>query len=343
MFIFGTQTKFSSTKVHFYITVKKEKYYYNLKTLQYEKVKVTWGSRILKSFGFLSAALVTAFILSIIGGSLFSSPKEKMLMQENQAQKEQLEYLGEAVSDLSKIVDDLQDRDRNIYRVIFESEPVSSSLWNSGVGGSERYKSLAKYSTGDLMISVNTKLDALKRKMYWQSESYDEITELVKKKEDKLQSLPAIQPIPNSDLKRMASGYGYRIDPVYGVSKFHAGMDFSAPTGTEIHATARGKVIQADYSTGGYGNRILIDHGYGYQTLYAHMSKFAVKAGETVQRGQLIGYVGNTGKSVGPHLHYEVHKNGEKVNPVFFYYQDLDEDSYEEMIRMSENTGSSLD
>ena len=323
--------------------MKKEKYYYNLKTLQYEKVKVTWGSRILRSIGFLSAALVTAFILSIIGGSLFSSPKEKMLLQENQAQKEQLEYLGSSVDELTKVVENLQDRDRNIYRVIFESEPVSSSLWNSGVGGGERYKTLAKYNTGELMVDINTKLDALKRKMYWQSESYDEISELVIKKEDKLQSLPAIQPIPNSNLKRMASGYGYRIDPVYGVSKFHAGMDFSAPTGTEIYATAKGKAIKVDYSSGGYGNRVIIDHGYGYQTLYAHMSSFAIKAGEEVQRGQVIGYVGNTRKSVGPHLHYEVHKNGEKVNPVYFYYQDLDEESYEEMIRLSENTGSSLD
>jgi len=323
--------------------VKKEKYYYNLKTLQYERVKVTWGSRILRSIGFISAALVSAFILSIVGGSLFSSPKEKMLLQENQTQKEQLDYLSSEIDHLAKVVEDLQDRDKNMYRVIFEAEPVSSSLWNSGVGGTERYKSLAKYSTGDLMINVNTKLDALKRKMYMQSESYDEIAELIKKKEDKLQSLPAIQPIPNSDLKRMASGYGYRIDPVYGVKKFHAGMDFSAPTGTEIHATAKGRAIKVSYSSGGYGNRIIIDHGYGYQTLYAHMSSFAIKEGEEVHRGQVIGYVGNTGKSVGPHLHYEVHKNGEKVNPVYFYYQDLDEDSYQEMIRLSENTGSSLD
>ena len=214
--------------------MKKEKYYYNLKTLQYEKVKITWGSRILRSIGFLSAALVTAFILSIIGGSLFSSPKEKMLIQENQAQKEQLEYLSSSIDELTDVVENLQERDKNIYRVIFEAEPISSSLWNSGVGGSEKYQSLARHSTGDLMISVNKKLDALKRKMYWQSESYDEVAEYVKKKEDKLQSLPAIQPIPNSDLKRMASGFGFRIHPVYKVKKMHHGRDFSAETNTEI-------------------------------------------------------------------------------------------------------------
>lgn len=323
--------------------MKKEKYYYNLKTLQYEKVKVSWRNRILKSIGFLSAALVSAFLITLVGSTLFSSPKEKMLLQENSTQREQLEYLGSSVDDLTEVVENLQERDRNIYRVIFESEPVSTSLWTSGVGGSERYKALSKYNSVELMVDVNLKLDNLKRKMYWQSESYDEIIKLVHNTADKLQSLPAIQPIANTDLKRMASGYGWRIDPVYGVTKFHSGMDFTAPSGTEIYATGKGRAVKVDYSTGGYGNRIIIDHGYGYQTLYAHMSSFAIKQGESVQRGQVIGYVGNTGKSVGPHLHYEVHKNGEKVNPVYFYYQDLDDTSFDEMIRMSENTGSSLD
>lgn len=323
--------------------MKKEKYYYNLKTLQYEKVKVSWTSRILKSIGFIVAALVTAFLLAIIGSSLFSSPKEKLLIQENAAQKEQLEYLSTQYDQLSEVLEQLQERDKNTYRVLFEAEPISSSVWNAGIGGSERYNELMKFSTGDLMKDVNIKLDGLKRKMYWQSQSYDEIAELVKKKEDKLQSIPAIQPIANSDLKRMASGYGWRIDPVYGVSRFHAGMDFTAPTGTEIYATGKGKATTVSYSTGGYGNRIIIDHGYGYKTLYAHMSAFAINEGETVHRGQVIGYVGNTGKSVGPHLHYEVHKDGEKLNPVYFYYQDLDDESFEEMLRLSENTGSSLD
>ena len=332
-----------STKVRFYIAVKKEKFYYNLKTLQYEKVKVSWINRILKVLGFLSAAIVTAFLIIIIGGSVFSSPKEKMLMKENKTQTEQLEYLSSSMDQLSKVIENLQERDRNIYRVIFESEPVSSSLWNIEVGGSERYQELAMYNTGDLLVDINLKLDALKSKMFLQSESYDEIANLVHKKEDKLKSLPAIQPVSNHDLKRMASGYGWRIDPVYGISKFHAGMDFAASKGTEVYATGKGKTIKADYNTGGYGNRIIINHGYGYETLYAHLSGFAVKQGDEVQRGQVIGYVGSTGKSVGPHLHYEVHKNGEKVNPVYFYFQDLDDDSFEEMIRLSENTGSSLD
>lgn len=323
--------------------MKKEKYYYNLKTLQYEKVKTSFSVKVFRSFIILVSVLVTAFLLSLLGGALFSSPREKMLEQENRVQKDQLQYLSSSVDELSEVLESLQERDRNTYRVIFESEPISQSLWNSGVGGSERYKELKRFSTGELMIDVNKKLDALKRKMYWQSESYDELAKLVNKKEDMLQSLPAIQPVANYDLKRMASGFGWRIDPVYGVNKFHAGMDFSAPTGTEIYATAKGRVVEIGYNSGGYGNRIVLEHGYGYQTLYAHMSAFNVKMGETVQRGQVIGYVGNTGKSVGPHLHYEVHKNGEKLNPVLFYYKDLDDDQYQEMIQMSENGGGSLD
>ncbi len=323
--------------------MKKEKYHYNIKTLQYEKVRVSWKNRLFKLFGFFCAAIVTAFILSFIGGSLFSSPKEKLLIHENEIQREQLDYLAKSIDELSEVMENLQERDRNIYRVIFETDPLSPSKWNAGIGGTDRYRELSQFSTGDLMKDLNNKLDGLKRKMYWQSESYDEIVSLVKKKEEKLQALPAIQPIANKDLKRMASGYGWRIDPVYGVSKFHSGMDFTAPSGTEIYATGKGRAITVNYSTGGYGNRIIIDHGYGYQTLYAHMSKFAIKQGDYVQRGQVIGYVGNTGKSVGPHLHYEVHKNGEKVNPVYFYYQDLDNKSYQNMIQMSENTGSSLD
>lgn len=323
--------------------MKKEKYYYNLKTLQYEKVKTTFSVKLFRALVILASVLVTAFLLSLLGGALFSSPKEKMLLQENKVQRDQLTYLSSSVDELTEVLEALQERDRNTYRVLFESEPISQSLWNSGVGGSERYKELQKFDTGELMIDVNKKLDALKRKMYWQSESYDELAELVNKKEDMLQSLPAIQPVANYDLTRMASGYGWRIDPVYGVNKFHAGMDFSAPTGTEIYATAKGRVAEIGYNSGGYGNRIVIEHGYGYETLYAHMSAFSVKKGETVQRGQVIGYVGNTGKSVGPHLHYEVHKNGEKLNPVLFYYKDLDDEQYEEMIRLSENGGGSLD
>lgn len=287
--------------------------------------------------------LVSGMILLVAYSYFFDSPEEKMLREEIAINKQQMEYMALEIDKSYEILSDLRDRDINTYRVIFEAEPLSSALWVSGTGGSQKYKNLKKYSTGELMVDLNNKIDLLKRQLNWQSKSYDEIAALIMRKEDILESLPAIQPIANVDLKRMASGFGMRIDPVYGVPRMHAGMDFTAEIGTEIYATGKGVASKVSYSTGGYGNRIIINHGNGYQTLYAHMNEFAIKEGETVTRGQVIGYVGNTGKSVGPHLHYEVHKNGEKVNPVYFYYQDLDDEAFAEMIRLSENAGSSLD
>jgi murein DD-endopeptidase MepM/ murein hydrolase activator NlpD len=273
----------------------------------------------------------------------FDSPLEKFLKEEIRVNEKEMEYMRREMEEMAEVLDNLRERDINTYRVIYEADPVFASPWETGTGGASKYRELEKYSTGDLMIDLNDRIEDLKQKLVWQSKSYDEIAELIIEKGDMLESLPSIQPVANKDLKRMASGYGWRIDPVYGVKKFHAGMDFSAPTGTEIYATGKGVVEKASYNTGGYGKMILINHGFGYKTLYAHMSDFAVNEGETVVRGQLIGYVGNTGKSVGPHLHYEVLKRDEKVNPVFFYYLDLNEDQYEEMLRMSENAGSSLD
>lgn len=323
--------------------MKKEKYHYNLKTLQYEKVEASWKKRILTALGYILASLVTGVILMFIYTIYFDSPLERFLKQEISVNAREMEYMRKELDEMYAVLENLRDRDINTYRVIYEADPTVSSLWESGVGGSNRYKELEKYSTGELMIDLHTKLDDIKRKMAWQSKSYDEIAKLVSQKGEMLESLPAIQPVANKDLKKMASGYGWRIDPVYGVKRFHSGMDFSAPTGTEVYATGKGKVEKVEYSSSGYGNMIVINHGFGYKTLYAHLSGFKVKKGEKVNRGQLIGYVGNTGKSVGPHLHYEVIYKGEKVNPVYFYYQDLDEEQYEEMLRMTENTGSSLD
>lgn len=323
--------------------MKKEKYHYNLKTLQYEKVEASWKIRILNVFGYVMASVVTGVLLMFIFVMYFDSPLEKFLKQEISTNQKEMDYMRKEMEDLYSVLNNLRDRDINTYRVIFEAEPISSSLWESGIGGSNRYKELEKYSTGELMIDLHTKIDDLKIKMALQSKSYDEIAKLVTQKSDMLESLPAIQPVSNKDLKHMASGYGWRIDPVYGVNKFHAGMDFSAPTGTEIYATGKGVIEKIEFSSSGYGNMIVINHDYGYKTLYAHLSAFKVKRGDKVSRGQLIGYVGNTGKSVGPHLHYEVIVKGEKVNPVYFYYQDLDEEQFEEMLRRTENAGTSLD
>lgn len=323
--------------------MKKEKYHYNLKTLQYDKIDSNWKQKLIKSFNFLTASFISGAILMGAFIFFFNTPKEKFLKEENKTNQKQIEHYDRELTRLSKQLEFLRERDNNTYRVIFEAEPLSSSLWESGTGGSPIKKYNRDYTTGKLMENVDSKIESLKRKMVWQSKSFDEIAHLIKNKEDMLASIPAIQPVANQDLKRMASGFGYRIHPVYKVKKFHSGMDFSATTGTEIYATGKGIVEKADYSSGGYGNRVTIDHGYGYKTLYAHMSTIGVKQGEEVKRGQVIGYVGNTGTSVGPHLHYEVIKNGNKINPSYFYFQDLNDEEFKEMLRMSENSGSSLD
>ena len=323
--------------------MKKEKYHYNLKTLQYEKIDSNWKQKILKSLGFLASTIITGIIFLGSFIYFFDTPKEKILKSEISTNRSQIDYYNKEVDRLAEELEFLRLRDINTYRVIFEADPISNSLWESESSYSLKDKFPTNFKTGKSMAEVDKKIEGLKRKLVWQSKSFDEIADLIKDKDDMLASIPAIQPVANKDLKRMASGYGYRIDPLYHVRKMHHGMDFSAPTGTEIYATGKGVVENSSYSNGGYGNRVIINHGYGYKTLYAHMNTISVKAGNEVTRGQVIGYVGNTGKSFGPHLHYEVIKNGLKINPSFFYFQDLNDTGFKEMLRMSENAGSSLD
>lgn len=323
--------------------MKKEKYHYNLKTLQYEKIHSNWRQKSIKFLGFLVATVVTGVLFLMLFVYFFDTPKEKILKAEIDTNKHELKYYDKELDKLSNQLEFLRERDKNTYRVIYEAEPLPSSIWESGTGGSKRKSYNLEYSTGELMTEVDGKIEKLKRKMVWQSKSFDEIANLIKDKEEMLASIPAIQPVSNKDLTRMASGYGYRIHPIYKVKKFHYGMDFTAPTGTEIYATGKGIIESAKSSQGGYGKRVIINHGYGYKTLYAHMNSIAVKEGEEVTRGQVIGYVGNTGRSVGPHLHYEVIKNGEKINPSYFYFQDLNDEEFERLLEMSENSGASLD
>lgn len=323
--------------------MKKEKFHYNLKTLQYEKIKSSWKSIITKSLGFLSASIISGFLFLVLFIYFFDTPKEQILKDEIAVNKEQISYFNKEVDKLLEELEFLRQRDINTYRVIYEADPIPNSIWESGTGGTKKNRFNSSYSTSELMENVESKLETLKRKMVWQSKSYDEIANLIQNKEDMLASIPAIQPVANKDLKRMASGFGYRIHPVYKVKKFHEGMDFTATIGTEIYATGKGVVEEAVHSGGGYGNMVKINHGYGYKTLYGHMSKIAVRQGEEVTRGQVIGYVGNTGTSVGPHVHYEVIKNGAKLNPSYFYFQDLNDKEFQELLRLSENSGSSLD
>jgi len=320
----------------------KVKYYYDPKTLSYKKIEKSTRNRIRNTVTFIVASALFALLFVSVLFSYFDSPKEKQLRRELDQMTIQYEFLNQRLNEMGGIMDEMQKRDDNIYRVIFEAEPIPMSIRKAGFGGVNRYKELEGLNNSDLIIETTKKMDMLAKQMVIQSKSFDEVVALVKDKEQMLAAIPAIQPVSNEDLTRMASGFGYRIDPVYKTPKFHAGMDFTAPVGTPIYATGDGRVVRSGVETG-YGKAVRIDHGYGYSTLYAHMSNIIAKPGQKVKRGDIIGYVGNTGKSVGPHLHYEVHKDGVPINPVNFYYNDLSPEEYSRMIELSNTPTQSLD
>jgi len=319
------------------------RYYYDSETLSYKKIEKSPKDTVRSVLLFLSASALFAVLMLFVLFTFFDSPKEKRLKRELEQMTFQYEMLNDRMDQIQVVMNDIQERDDHIYRVIFETDPIPASIRKSGFGGVNRYKKLEGYQNSKLVVETTKKLDQLSKQVVIQSKSFDEVIEKAKRKEDMLASIPAVQPVANKDLKRMASGYGYRIDPIYKTRKFHAGMDFSANTGTPIYATGDGVVTRADRRSSGYGNHVRIDHGYGYLTLYGHMSKMLVRPGQKVTRGEIIGYVGNTGKSVGPHLHYEVHKNGKPVNPVNFYFNDLTPEEYEIMIELSQRPTQSLD
>jgi len=321
----------------------KTRYRYNPDTLNYEKVQITWRDHFRKAAAVTISGLFFAGLIVFIAYTYFDSPKERALERENLQLLDQYRELNGRIDRLAAVMGDMEHRDDNIYRVIFEADPIDKNKRLSGIGGVNRYSHLEGYDFSTLTTETNRRLDEISKRMVVQSESLDDIVELAKNKEDMLRRIPAIQPVSNKDLTRMASGYGMRIDPHYKVPKMHQGMDFTAPTGTPIYATGDGKVIRADNKSSGYGNHIRIDHGYGYITLYAHMSEYKVRAGQQVKRGDIIGLVGNTGKSKGPHLHYEVRINEDPTNPVNFYFNDLTAEEYERLIEMTENSNQSLD
>jgi len=320
----------------------KSKFKINPHSLEYEKVKLGWKERSRKIAYYSVVLSVFAVVVLFIAYSYFPSPKELMLSRENQQYKLQYELLNKKIDNLTHVLSDLEDRDDNIYRTIFEAEPISSEKRHAGVGGSDRYADLEGYENSKTIIETSKMIDQLSRRLYIQSKSYDDIIEMAKNKERMLASIPAIQPVSNKDLKRIASGFGYRIHPVYKTWKMHTGIDFTAPIGTPIYATGDGVVIKPKSRMSGYGKAIVIDHGYGYRTIYAHCSKIIAKPGTKVKRGQIIGYVGNTGISTGPHCHYEVRKNGKPINPVNFFYQDLSPEEYEKVIEISSRANQSM-
>ena len=321
----------------------KVKYYYDTKTLSYKRIELNGLNKLKRLFYFLFGSAFVGLIMVIVFFQFFDSPKEKMLNREIDNLTTQFNIVDEKLKQVELVLDDIQDRDDNIYRVIFEADPIPSSIRKAGYGGVNRYAELKGYKNSELIIEAAKKVDQITKQLYIQSKSFDDIIELAKNKSDMLSAIPAIQPVSNKDLSRMASGYGYRIHPIYKTRKLHTGMDFSAKSGTPIYATGDGKIYKVKKSRKGYGNHVVIDHGYGYRTLYAHMTKYIVRKGQKVKRGDVIGYVGSTGTSVAPHLHYEVHKDGKKINPVNFYYNDLNPEEYEKMLEICSQNNQSFD
>ena len=321
----------------------KVKYYYDTKTLSYKRIELSVANKIKKILYFFFGSALTGFFMVVIFLQFFDSPKEKILNREIQQLSIQYKILGNKLKNAEIVLDDLQKRDDNIYRLIFEADPIPKSIRKAGYGGVNRYQDLTGFNNSELVISTSKKIDQVTKQLYIQSKSFDEIIELAQNKTTMLASIPAIQPVSNKDLSRMASGFGNRIHPIYKTRKFHAGMDFSAKTGTPIYATGDGEISKIKRSRKGYGNHVVINHGFGYKTLYAHMSKYIVKKRQKVKRGDIIGYVGNTGTSVAPHLHYEVHKDGKKINPVNFYYNDLTPEQFEKMLLISSQSNQSFD
>jgi hypothetical protein len=323
--------------------VPKVKYHFNTHTLKYERVIIGWKKRLLRLTGWLATAVVFGTVIMVLAYNFLDSPKEKRLRRELDETTYQMELLKQRTDKLTAVLTDIQERDNTIYRVIFEAEPIPATIREAGFGGVDRYKGLKDYYNSDMIIDITKRIDRLSKQMYVQSKSFDEVWTLVKNKTNMLASIPAIQPVANKDLTRVASGYGMRIHPIYKTEKMHTGMDFTSPVGTEVYATGNGVVTKVESMSRGYGNNILIDHGFGYETLYGHLSKMKVHPGQHVSRGDLIGYVGNTGTSSGPHLHYEVRKGGNPINPVNFYYNDLSPEEYEKMLEISSRAGQAFD
>lgn len=325
--------------------MSKVKYYYDSETLSYRKIERKKGRRLgIFILSFLGMLLSGFLLLMVyINLPMVQTPKELSLQRELTNMQLQFELLNKKINQAQAVLSEVEERDNNLYRVYFESNPIPEEQRKAGFGGVNRYKDLEGFDNSKLIINTTRNLDILTKQIVIQSKSLDEIAYLAENKEKLLAAIPAIQPVKNEDLTRIASGFGYRTDPFTKARKFHYGMDFSAPRGTPIYATGDGVVTRADNKATGYGNHIVIDHGYGYESLYAHLYKYNVRKNQKVQRGDLIGFVGSTGRSEGPHLHYEVFKDGQRINPMNFYYGSLTAEEFEEMLKVAQQENQSLD
>lgn len=325
--------------------MKKVKYYYDAENLAYRKIKTKKAAK----FGYaalfiLAAALfgVLSFVV-LLNTPFFETPKDRLQAREIENFKIRYAILNKKMDQIDEVLGHIEDRDNNLYRVYFNTSAIPEEQRKAGFGGVNRYKELEGFNNSELVINTSKRVDIISKELAIQSKSLDEILKLAKEKNNLLAAIPAIQPVRNENLKAMASGFGYRTDPFTKVRKFHAGMDFSAKSGTPIYATGDGVVDRADNTASGYGNHIVIRHGFGYETLYGHLSKYNVRSGQRVKRGDIIGYVGSTGRSEAPHLHYEVHKNGAVVNPLNFYYGNISAAEYVAISRLANQENQSLD
>jgi murein DD-endopeptidase MepM/ murein hydrolase activator NlpD len=325
--------------------MKRVKYYYDAEKLAFKQIVTKNSTKIGYTMLFLLASALFGFLCFFVlsNTSFFETPKSKLQARELETMKLNYNLLNRKIALMDEGLSAIEERDNNLYRVYFNSAAISNEERRAGLGGVNRYKDLEDFNNSDLIINSSKKVDEIMKALAIQSVSLDEVTKLAKQKAVLLKAIPAIQPVKNEELKHMASGFGYRSDPFTKIRKFHKGMDFSAKTGTPIYATGDGVVRKADGSLSGYGNHIEISHGYGYLTLYAHLSKYKVKAGQKVKRGDIIGYVGSTGRSEAPHLHYEVHKNGEVVNPLNFYYGSISAKEYVLISKLANQENQSLD
>lgn len=325
--------------------MSKVKYYYDSETQSYRKIERRKGRRTGIVLLSILGSFLAGFILLVIYLNIpqIETPKEKALKRELQNMELQYGLLNKKMSQIQNVLANIEDRDNNIYRVYFEANPIPKEQRLAGFGGINRYKDLEGFDNSKLIIETSKRMDILTKQLVVQSKSLDEIASLAKEKESLLSAVPAIQPVKNEDLSRIASGYGWRTDPFTKVRKFHHGMDFSAPRGTPVYATGNGRVERADNRSTGYGNHIRIDHGYGYTSLYGHLYKYNVRVGQRVQRGDIIGYVGSTGRSQGPHLHYEIFKDDQRINPINFYYGNLSPEEFDKVLEKAQQENQSLD
>ncbi|WP_179351696.1 M23 family metallopeptidase [Winogradskyella vidalii] len=321
----------------------KVKYYYDSETLSYRKIKRKKTTTLKYATVFLTAAALFGFLSFFIISQYIESPKERQMARELQNMELQFELINKRMDDAVAALENVEERDNAIYRLYFEANPIPTEQRRAGFGGINRYKKYEGFDNSKLIAESNQRIDILEKAIVVQSKSLDEIAKLAEDKEKFLEAIPAIQPISNENMTRMASGYGYRTDPFTKVRKFHFGMDFTAPRGTPIYASGDGVIKRADSRSTGYGNHIRIDHGYGYVSLYAHLYKYNVKVNQRVKRGDLIGFVGSTGRSEAPHLHYEVFKDGERINPINFYYGNLSAEEYDILLRKASLENQSLD